>query len=188
MSQRIKNRYAADSTARLSDTPLDRELVIQGSDSTLWYGDGATVGGKPFSITSVAWSSVSGTPTTLAGYGITDAVPSSRTVTAGTGLSGGGALLANVTLNLANTAVTPGSYGSSSQVATFTVDQQGRMTSAANVALAMPAFATSTLAGLPAASSNQWRAIVVTDLTGGPEPCISDGTNWRRFSDRSIAN
>lgn len=30
---------------------------------------------------SVAWSNITGTPTTLSGYGITDAVPSSRTIT-----------------------------------------------------------------------------------------------------------
>src|SRR5690606_28092554 len=34
-------------------------------------------------------------PTTLSGYGITDGVPTSRTLTAGTGLTGGGDLTAN---------------------------------------------------------------------------------------------
>ena len=40
--------------------------------------------------------------------------------------------------NLDNTAVTPNSYGSATGVATFTVDQQGRITSALTTAIAIP--------------------------------------------------
>jgi len=57
------------------------------------------------------------------------------TLTAGTGLSGGGDISANRTFNLANTAVTANSYGSASQVATFTVDAQGRLTAAGNASI-----------------------------------------------------
>jgi hypothetical protein len=57
-------------------------------------------------------------------------VPLSRQVTAGAGLTGGGDLSADRALSLADTAVTAGAYGSSSRVATFTVDQKGRLTAA----------------------------------------------------------
>lgn len=57
----------------------------------------------------------------------------------GTGLTGGPIDIGNPTgtISLANTAVTPGSYGSSSQVSTFTVDQQGRLTSASSSAISI---------------------------------------------------
>mgnify|MGYP000282687254 CR=1 FL=1 len=41
-----------------------------------------------------------------------------------------------VVTELANTAVTPGTYGSSSQIPVFTVDEDGRLTAASNTAVA----------------------------------------------------
>ena len=75
-------------------------------------------------------------------------------VTAGTGLSGGGSS-GSVTLNLANTAVTAGNYGSANSVGTFTVDAQGRLTAAGNTTISINASQVSDL------SSN-----AVTSLTG----------------------
>lgn len=66
---------------------------------------------------------------------VAGAVANTVNVLAGTGLSGGGALTGNVTINLANTAVAAGSYGSAGNVASFTVDAQGRLTAASNVAV-----------------------------------------------------
>lgn len=44
---------------------------------------------------------------------------------------------------LASTAVTPGSYGSSTQTSAFTVDAKGRLTAASNISISVPATAIS---------------------------------------------
>jgi hypothetical protein len=59
---------------------------------------------------------------------------------AGVGLDGGGVLgdLLNITFDLADTAVTPGTYGDSTYVGSFTVDQQGRITAAEDIEIDIP--------------------------------------------------
>ncbi|WP_226987941.1 tail fiber domain-containing protein [Bdellovibrio bacteriovorus] len=58
-------------------------------------------------------------------------------IATGTGLSGG-PITSTGTISLANTAVTPAAYGSTTSVGTFTVDAQGRLTAASNAAIAFP--------------------------------------------------
>ena len=65
--------------------------------------------------------------------------PTNGTITniaTGTGLSGG-PITTTGTISLANTVVTPGTYGSSNTATVFTVDQQGRLTNASGVAIAI---------------------------------------------------
>lgn len=64
---------------------------------------------------------------------VTGKADKSTKIIAGTGLTGGGDLSADRTLNLADTAVTPGTYGDATHVGQFTVDQQGRLTAATAV-------------------------------------------------------
>lgn len=54
------------------------------------------------------WSTISGTPTTLSGYGIMDAALSATTITGLKSIAGGGSLAANRTLELVNDEDTPG--------------------------------------------------------------------------------
>lgn len=71
------------------------------------------------------------------------AISGNTYVIAGTGLSGGGQLTGNVTLNLANTTVVAGSYGDAANVSVIGVDAQGRITSATSTPIAISVGAVS---------------------------------------------
>jgi hypothetical protein len=65
----------------------------------------------------------------------------SRSVVAGTGITvnNGDGVSGNPSVAISNTGVTAASYGSVSQVATFTVNAQGQLTTASNATIAIPA-------------------------------------------------
>lgn len=87
------------------------------------------------------------------------ATPNTAFVIAGTALTGGGQLTGNVTLNLANTAVAAGSYGSATQVSQVNIDAQGRVTSAANVTIAI---STANVSGLGTMATQNANAVAIT--------------------------
>ena len=72
----------------------------------------------------------------------------------GTGLTGG-PITTTGTVTLANTAVSPATYGSATQTAQIAIDQQGRITSATNVAIS-------------AGTGTVTNVATGTGLTGGP--------------------
>jgi hypothetical protein len=77
---------------------------------------------------------------------IADGAVTSAKIADGTIVSGDLADGAVTTAKLADTAVTPATYGSATQVGTFTVDAKGRLTAASNATIAIPSTAVSGLA------------------------------------------
>lgn len=117
--------------------------------------------GTASNVTGTVAVANGGTGATTAGAALTSlgAAASTITISAGTGLSGGGDLTANRSIALANTTVTAASYGSASQVGTFTVDAQGRLTAASNTNIAI---ANTAVSGLGTMSTQNATAVAIT--------------------------
>ena len=114
---------------------------------------------------------------------------SSITVTAGTGLSGGGSISlgGSAGISLGNTTVSSGSYGSSSSVATFTVDSQGRLTTAGSTSIGIGAsqVTSGTLAvarGGTGGSTSQAAINSISQLTTAGDLLYHNGTNSTRLA------
>lgn len=119
-SNLIPTRITQLPTAPVADDNSLMMIVYQGNNYKIRVGDLLTVAG----------------------------VPITRQVIAGTGLTGGGALSSNVTLSVAvagiggtqldATGVTPGVYGNATNIPVFTVDTNGRLSTATTIPAAVP--------------------------------------------------
>lgn len=127
--------------------------------------------------------------TTIPVANITGAVPNTVNVIAGTGMTGGGALTGNVTLNLANTAVTADTYGNATAVAQVTIDAQGRVTSASNVTIAISNSAVSGLGTMSTQNANNVAIIggSVSNITGNVVGGIPNNTITNSLLQNSTA-
>ena len=101
-----------------------------------------------------------------------------ESVTAGTGLSGGGTSGA-VTLDLANTAVTANTYGNASSVGTFTVDAQGRLTNAVSTSISI---ASSAVTDFAEAAQDAYGTLVTNGSQSGITVTYDDANTKVNFS------
>lgn len=100
-----------------SEVPGAYTVLLNGSQSnTAWISTSADTG--TIGVTPITFVQFSGSGTYYAGTGLT---------------------LASNTFSITNTAVTAGAYGSASTIPTFTVNAQGQLTLATNVAIAINA-------------------------------------------------
>jgi hypothetical protein len=120
--------------------------------STFFVREGTTGAGETYTCNTSGVITFGTTNITFA------QISSAQIYSAGTGLS-----LSGTQFSIANTAVTPASYGTASSVGTFTVNAQGQLTNAVDTPIAIGAAAVSGLA-----------ASATTDTTNASN--ISSGT------------
>jgi hypothetical protein len=131
--------------------------TVLGEGSAVFVQSGNTGAGESYVCNTTGTITFGTTNITFA------QISSAQIYSAGTGLS-----LTNTTFSISNTAVTAAQYGSDGNVAQVTVNAQGQITNAANVAINASSISVGTLANdrTTAASANGASTIVLRDSNG----------------------
>ncbi len=167
------------SGSNLSGTNTGDQTNITGNAGTVTNGVYTTGSyADPAWITSLAWSKITGTPTTLAGYGITDGVSSSIAINTTAPLTGGGNLTTSRTLAI-NDAIAD---GATKGAATFTASDFN--SSAGNISIDYANGQTAATASKGFVTSTDWNAfnnkqnaITLTTTGSGAATFISNVLN-----------
>lgn len=138
------------------------------------YGGSSTLGYMPYVVDGRTYK------VQFSNIAAVGAVPSSRTIATGTGLTGGGDLSSDRTISIANagvgedqlslTGVVAGTYGSGTAIPVVTIDATGRVTGATTTALSISGYV-----------PNSRNVLAGDGLTGGG-PLSSDVTLSISFS------
>jgi trimeric autotransporter adhesin len=128
-----------------------------GQGDAFFVQDGDTGAGRTYICNTTGTITFGSTNITFA------QISSAQIYAAGTGLN-----LANLTFSIANTAVTAATYGNDGNIAQITVNAQGQLTNAANVAINASSITVGTLANArtTASDANGASTIVSRDSTG----------------------